>query len=228
MRGLCSVISSGIVAVSGCALIGPPARAEAGAMIELPRPRGDGDMSVERALKSRRSVRTFAPAALTLEEVSQLLWAAQGIRAAPFRTAPSAGALYPLEIYVAVGEVDGLEAGVYRYDPAAHGLHTVAAGDVRKSVANAAYWQKWIAGGAAVLVISGVYERTTKKYGERGVRYVHMEAGHAAQNVYLQARALGLVTTVVGAFRDGRVKRLLGMRDDEQPLSIMPVGRPLD
>ncbi len=228
MRKVISIISAGIIVVPGCALIGSPAMADAGGVVDLPAPRERSDTSVEQALKTRRSTRTFGPAALTLEELSQLLWAAQGIRAAPFRTAPSAGALYPLEVYVAVGDVESLEAGVYRYDSAKHVLRNVKGGDVRKSLANAAHWQKWIAGGAAVLVISAVYDRTTKKYGERGIRYAHMEAGHAAQNVYLQARALALGTVVVGAFRDGRVRRLLRMQDDEQPLSIMPVGRPLD
>jgi SagB-type dehydrogenase family enzyme len=119
-----------------------------------------------------------------------------------------------------------LEAGVYRYDPVAHGLREVRKGDVRKSLSRAAYWQKWAGAGAIALVFSAVYERTTGKYGERGIRYVHMEAGHAAQNVYLQAQALGLGTVIVGAFMDGWVKRVLRMQDEEQPLTIMPVGEP--
>ena len=161
-----------------------------------------------------------------MEELAQLLWSAQGLTSGRFRTAPSAGALYPLEVYVAVGNVEGLDAGVYRYDPAAHALIEVRKGDVLKSLSRAAYWQEWAGAGAIAVVFSAVYERTTGKYGKRGVRFAHMEAGHAAQNVYLQAEALGLGTVVIGAFMDSWVKRALRMRDDEQPLSIMPVGRP--
>lgn len=223
------IIFTSIAILSGCALIGAPdVLAETDTLIELPQPKWEGDVAVEAALRNRRSVRTFKPEPLTLAEVSQLLWAAQGVRVADFRTAPSAGALYPLEVHVAAGNVEGLDAGVYRYDSSAHGLSEVVRGDVRGSLAGAAWRQRWVGEGAIALVISAVYERTTKKYGERGIRYVHMEAGHAAQNVYLQAQALGLRTVIVGAFRDNRVKKVLRLRDDEQPLSIMPVGKPLD
>jgi SagB-type dehydrogenase family enzyme len=158
-------------------------------------------------------------------EVSQLLWAAQGVTASRFRTTPSAGALYPLEVYLVAGDVDELEVGVYRYDSQIHGLKKVVTGDVRKSLANAAYWQEWVGNGAITLVFTGIYERTTGKYGPRGQRYVHMEAGHAAQNVFLQAEALGLGTVIVGAFMDSRVTSVLQLSEDEHPLSIMPVGR---
>lgn len=212
---------------SGCTFVIPPAAlAEPEEPIALPKPRWESDVSVEQALQSRRSVRAFAPDALTLAEVSQLLWAAQGVTAYRYRTAPSAGALYPLEVRLAVGDVDGLPPGVYRYAPAAHALSRTIPEDVRGPLANAAYRQQWAGKGAVVLVLSAVYERTTGKYGERGIRYAHMEAGHAAQNVYLQAEALGLGTVVVGAFVDAWVKRLLHMGEDEEPLAIMPVGRP--
>jgi len=221
------LISIGIVLLSGCALLSPPsAVAQPKALIELPQPRWRGEVSVEQALKSRRSIRSFQTQPLSLDEVSQLLWAAQGITAGRFRTAPSAGALYPLEVHIAVGNVTGVQPGVYRYDPAMHSLREVLKGDVRKSLSRAAYWQEWVGGGAIALVLSAVYERTTSKYGERGIHYVHMEAGHAAQNVYLQAQALGLGTVIVGAFMDSWVKRVLHMQDEEQPLSIMPVGKP--
>ena len=221
------LLSIGIVLLSGCALISPPsALAQPNDLIELPQPRWRGEISVEQALKARRSIRSFQPRPLSLEEVSQLLWAAQGITAGRFRTAPSAGALYPLDVHIAVGDVEGLEPGVYRYDPATHSLREILKGDVRKSLSRAAYWQKWVGGGAIALVFSAVYERTTRKYGERGIRYVHMEAGHAAQNVYLQAQALGLGAVTVGAFMDSWVKRVLHMQNEEQPLSIMPVGEP--
>ncbi len=195
-------------------------------LIELPKPRLDSEASLEQVLKTRRSVRSFLPEPLSLVELSQLLWATQGISSQRLRTVPSAGALYPLEVHVVVGKVTGLESGVYRYHPRKHGLEKTVAGDVREPLASAAYGQSWIGEAAIALVVSGVYKRTTAKYGERGVRYVHMEAGHAAQNLYLQAEALGLGTTTVGAFTDGQVKRLLHMREEEQPLSIMPVGRP--
>lgn len=220
-------IAVGILLLPGCAVVSPrDAAAQTGTVIELPQPRSEGAVTVEQALRSRRSNRTFSPDPLSLAEVSQLLWAAQGIKAGVFRTAPSAGALYPLEVYVVVGNVEGLAAGVYHYEPATHGLREVLQGDVRRSLSRAALGQKWAGGGAIALVIAAVYERTTQKYGERGIRYVHMEAGHAAQNVYLQAQALGLGTVVVGAFRDNKVKKVLQLPDEHQPLSIMPVGKP--
>jgi SagB-type dehydrogenase family enzyme len=192
--------------------------------IALPQPRKISQVSVEQALTTRRSVREFRHQPLTLTEVSQLLWAAQGVTGFRFRTAPSAGGLYPLELYLVAGDVTGLAAGVYRYEAGTHSLKPILEGDVRQSLANAAYWQEWVGNGAIALVFAAVYERTTQKYGPRGKQYVHMEAGHAAQNVYLQAEALGLGTVIVGAFMDSWVQSLLHMNDDEQPLSIMPVG----
>ena len=203
----------------------PHAGNEAGDIIILPEPRDSGEISVEEALLERRSVRNYKNEVLTLAEVSQLLWAAQGItHPGGYRTAPSAGALYPLEVYVVAGNVDGLRPGIYKYRPQGHELKKVAEGDVRAELCAAALDQECIEDGAAVLVFAAVYERTTRKYGERGVRYVHMEVGHAAQNVYLQAVSLGLGTVVVGAFDDGGVEKLLQMQDDERALCIMPVG----
>ncbi len=228
MRVLIFLTAIGFVLLPGCSLSGPPdALAQSELLIELPQPQRIGTISVEQALQSRRSVRTFKRQPLTLEELSQLLWAAQGVTGGRFRTAPSAGALYPLEVYVAVGNVTGLDAGVYRYDPTTHALSEVRKGDVLRPLSRAGYWQKPAGAGAIAIVFSAVYERTTGKYGERGIRFADMEAGHAAQNVYLQAEALGLATVVVGAFMDSWVKRVLHMKDDERPLSIMPVGRPM-
>ncbi len=212
----------------GCASSNPHDRpADSGPIIELPQPRLTGAISVEQALKSRRSVRSFKPEPLTLGELSQLLWAAQGVSGVHYRTAPSAGALYPLEVYVAAENVEGLAAGVYRYNPESHALSEVRKGDVLKSLSRAAYWQEHAGAGAIAIVFSAVYERTTGKYGQQGIRFAHMEAGHAAQNVYLQAEALDLGTVVIGVFMDGWVKRVLRMGDNERPLSIMPVGRPV-
>ena len=199
---------------------------EAGDIIVLPEPLDSGEISVEEALLERRSIRNYKDEALTLAEISQLLWAAQGITdPGGYRTAPSAGALYPLEVYVVTGNVEGLQAGIYKYRPQGHELEKVAGGDVRAELCAAALDQEFIEDGAAVLVFAAVYERTTRKYGERGVRYVHMEVGHAAQNVYLQAGSLGLGTVVVGAFDDDGVEKLVQMEDDERAVCIMPVGR---
>lgn len=173
------------------------------AVRQLPRPTLDGTRPVERALHERRSVREYTGASLTLAELAQLLWAAQGVTTPDgLRTAPSAGALYPLEVSVAVGEVDGLPGGVYRYEPPGHALALVAAGDPRTEVARAALDQECVAAAAAVIAFAADYGRTTGKYGERGRRYVHMEVGHAAQNVCLQAVAAGLGAVVVCASGD--------------------------
>lgn len=194
--------------------------------IKLPAPVHDSNMSVEKALAGRRSVRQFKDMPLDIAEVSQLLWAAQGITDSPgFRTAPSAGALYPLEVYVVAGNVKGLAPGVYKYKPAGHELILVKEGDARAALSNAALGQSVVKDGVIVIVIAGVYERTTAKY-PAGEKYVHMEAGHSAQNVYLQSHALGLGTVVVGAFNDDSIRKATGMAGHERPLYLMPVGRP--
>ena len=198
-------------------------------VIRLPQPRHDSHTSVERTLLERRSVRDFKKDdLLTLEEVSQLLWAAQGVTSAEsFRTAPSAGATYPLEVFIAVGNVRNLPAGIYHYHPNGHHLTNVEKGDRRKDLSVAALEQQFIRDAAAVIVFSAVYDRTTLKYGERGKRYVHIEVGHAAQNVCLQAVALNIGTVTVGALRDDEVKKILKLTDGQEPLYIMPVGRKL-
>ncbi len=195
--------------------------------ISLPDPQYESSTSVESALLRRRSVRDYADEPLTLFEVSQLLWAAQGVTdpRTGFRTAPSAGALYPLEVYAVVGNVDGLAAGIYKYEPHAHALLQVKTGDVRSELTAAALGQTSIRTGAIALIFSAVYERTTRKYGERGIRYVHIEVGHAAQNVYLQAVSLNLGAVVIGAFQDTQVKTIIHLRDEEEPLYIMPIGK---
>jgi len=194
--------------------------------IRLPTPQRDGKMSLERCLHLRRSVRAFAEAPLRLDEVSQLLWAAQGVTGeGGLRTAPSAGARYPLEVYFLAGKVEGLAAGIYKYRPAGHSLRQVAGGDRRRDLAQAALGQQFIAEAPGVFVIAGVYERTAQRYGERASRYVHIEVGHAGQNICLQAVALGLGSVTVGAFRDEQVKRVVGMPAEEAPLYVLPVGR---
>jgi SagB-type dehydrogenase family enzyme len=192
----------------------------------LPPPRLDSTYSLERSLKERRSIRAFSPQPLTLPEVSQLLWAAQGITGAGgLRTAPSAGALYPLEVYLVVGQVQDLAAGVYHYRPDGHRLIPWLPEDKRAEVATAAFGQSWLRHSAVIIVFTAVDTRTTGKYGDRGIRYIALEAGHAGQNVLLQATALGLGAVVVGAFNDPRVDRLLNLPSQEHTLYLLPVGR---
>ncbi|MBU4221528.1 MAG: SagB/ThcOx family dehydrogenase [Euryarchaeota archaeon] len=195
--------------------------------VKLPAPKYDSGTSVEQALLNRRSVREYKDEPMTLTEVSQILWAAQGISDARtgFRTAPSAGALYPLEVYVIIVNVEGAAKGVYKYAPHEHELVKVRDGNVGDEMAAAAVGQTWVGEGGIIIVFCAVYERTTQKYGDRGIRYVHMEVGHAAQNVYLQAVSLNLGTAVVGAFEDEKVRKILNMSDEEDPLYIVPVGK---
>jgi SagB-type dehydrogenase family enzyme len=194
--------------------------------IKLPQPLEDSKTSVEKALQKRRSIRQYKNQPMSLPELAQLLWAAQGITGSGGRrTAPSAGALYPLEVYVVAGNVTGLSAGIYSYEPHKNELHRIAEGDARAELSKAALGQASIKNAAADLVLAAVYERTTVKYGERGIRYVHMEAGHAAQNVLLQAVSLDLGAVVIGAFPDEQVRTALHLSEREHPLSIMPVGK---
>lgn len=197
-----------------------------GTSIKLPQPKYDGSTSVEAALQKRTSVREYKDLPITLSDLSQLLWAAQGFRGPDgLRTAPSAGALYPLEVSVIVGKVSGLQAGIYVYKPEGHELHRVSVGDRRAELSKAARGQSAVQDAAVSLMISAVYERTTVKYCERGNRYVHMEAGHAAENVYLQAVSLNLGTVAIAAFDDDAVKKAASLTIREQPLYIMPVGK---
>jgi len=196
--------------------------------ITLPQPRLAGEMSLEEAIKGRRSERSFKGNPLTLEQVSQLLWAAQGITedGGFKRAAPSAGATYPLDIYLVVGagKVKGLRAGIYHYRVAEHSLEFRQGGDVRRTLAMACVGQMFIAKAPVIMVITAEYARTTRVYGERGIRYVHMEVGHVGQNVYLQAEALGMGTVVIGAFMDEAVASILGLPKEHKPLYVMPIG----
>ncbi len=191
-------------------------------------PTAAGAVSVEEALARRRSIRDYADKPLSLEQVMQLLWAAQGITLPTygFRTAPSAGGTYPLELYVVTkpSGVDGLETGIYQYDPRDHRLARTSSGDFSGQLMAAALDQEWVGAAPANLVITAIFERTTAKYGERGIRYVWQESGHAAQNIYLQAVALGLGNVVIGAFHDSEIQRILNLSDFEKPLYVIPVG----
>jgi len=196
-------------------------------MIQLPSPDTKGKMSLEEALTLRRSIRSYTSEELTLKELSQLLWSAQGItNERGFRTAPSAGATFPLEMFVVANNVEQLEQGIYHYNPFENTLEVVHLKDVSSDLMRASLSQSMLAEGAAVLVFGAVLERTTERYGERGVRYVYNEIGHASQNVHLQAAALNLGTVVIGAYRDDEVENILDLDSDIRVLYMMPVGRP--
>lgn len=195
-------------------------------VISLPAPETAGNASVEEALAGRRSVRQYAGPLPDRSDMAQLLWAAQGLTGSRgFRTAPSAGALYPLEIFVACGNISGLPAGVYRYLPDSHALEQVSGRDAREDLFKSALLQEPVRTAPATIIIAADYNRTTQKYGERGIRYVHMEAGHAAENIYLQAYALGIGTVTIGAFDDNGVRSVLGLPPEKIPLCLMPVGK---
>jgi SagB-type dehydrogenase family enzyme len=194
--------------------------------IELPQVKLDEEPSVGKAMLKRRSVRSYSNESVTLFEISQLLWAAQGVtHQRGFRTSPSAGALYPLELYIVVGKVTNLDAGIYKYTPNQHRLIKIIEGDKRPELCRAALNQSSVKNAPVVIVFCAVYQRTIVKYGERGIRYVFMEVGHSAQNVYLQAVALGIGTVTIGAFNDRKVKKVVKCALNEEPLYIMPVGK---
>jgi SagB-type dehydrogenase family enzyme len=195
--------------------------------IKLPAARLDSGISIEKVLCMRRSIREFTKQPLELSQVGQLAWAAQGLTGPePHRTAPSAGGLYALELYVIAGNVNGLPAGVYRYDLVTHEVVSLLAADIRRELSQAALDQSSITQAAAIFALSALYERISAKYGDRGIRYAHLEAGHAAQNLLLQAVALDLGAVLVGAFDDVKVKGVLRLSKPEVPLYLIPVGKP--
>ena len=205
-----------------CGVTAGPVRSDS--VIKLPSPDTVGQVTVEQALWHRRSVRAFADESLSLKQVGQLLWAAQGLnRGLVGRTAPSAGATYPMDLYLVAGKVKGLKPGVYHYGFDGHFLGFLQGGDHRAELAEAALGQRSISAAPAVLVLAADFSRTARVYGERASRYVYMEAGHVGENVHLQCEALGLGTVMIGAFQDDRVKKFLAT--GQEPLYIMPVGR---
>jgi SagB-type dehydrogenase family enzyme len=190
--------------------------------IDLPAPVVTGAGSLTDALSRRRSVREYQPAPLDLADLSQLLWATQGITSAGGRTAPSAGGLYPLELYLVTGD------GHYRYDPDRHQLEVLGEVDLRSKLSEAALSQDSVEQAGAVFVLSAVYSRTEQKYGDRAERYVQVEVGHAAQNLLLQAVSLELAAVPIGAFHDDQVHEVLGLPGDHEPLYLIPVGHPTE
>lgn len=196
--------------------------------MNLPKPNFESEGSLERAIKDRRTIRSFNTDPLTLKQLSQLLWAAQGITEDRGfkRAAPSGGALYPMDLYAVVAKngVEEMQAGIYRYEPEDHAVSLLSEGDLRDELARAALGQMWLARAPLNLVVTAEYRRICGKYGERGVRYAMIEAGHAGQNIFLQAEALGLGAGIVGAFYDQDVIRVMKIPRSHEPLLIMPVG----
>ncbi|MDH4204002.1 MAG: SagB/ThcOx family dehydrogenase [Desulfobacteraceae bacterium] len=196
--------------------------------MKLPKPRLKGEVSVEEAIKHRRTIRSYLSKPLTLEQLSQIFWAAQGVTEdrGYKRSAASAGALYPLDVYAVVGDngVKGLKAGIYHYDPHKHAALLITEGDLREDVARTALSQMWMARAPLNLVITSEYSRITSKYGTRGERYAMIEAGHVGQNIFLQAEALGLRAGIVGAFHDNDLIRVMKISRSHEPLLVLPVG----
>jgi len=208
-------------------------------IIKLPSPQLKGKVSLEETILRRRSVRRYRREPLDLPQLGQILWSAQGITGTRgFRAAPSAGATYPLEIFVVVGKQgviaseakqtpEELQAGIYHYEADSHSLSLHKAADLRPDLARATLDQEFIIDAPVDIVICALYHRTSYRYGRRGERYVHIEVGHAGENIHLQAVALGLATVEVGAFHDEEVRTVLGVDEQIKPLYIMPVGKPV-
>lgn len=188
-------------------------------LITLPKPNQDGPMSLEKAIAIRRSRRDFLPQPLTFEQIGQLVWAAQGQDASRrYRTSPSAGATYPLELFVVSGD------GLFAYLPAKHSLEKLSGQDLRAALASAAWGQEFVEAAPLTLVFAAEFSRTTNHYGKRGIRYVYMEAGHAAQNIHLQAEVLRLGSVAVGAFDDSSVSKVLELSENLEPIYMVTVG----
>ncbi|HXX68708.1 MAG TPA: SagB/ThcOx family dehydrogenase [Polyangiaceae bacterium] len=212
-----------LVGASGAFANDAPAGASAafsGVDIKLPAPRRSGAISLEEAIARRRSTREFSSRMPADDQLGQLLWAAQGVTDTThgLRAAPSAGALYPLELYLARAD------GVYHYEPGAHGLRRVDTHDERAAMGRAAFGQSAVLQAPILLAVVGIVSRTRAKYGGRAERYVTLEAGHAAQNILLEATALGLAAVPVGAFDDDGLRSALGLASDATPLYVLPVG----
>jgi SagB-type dehydrogenase family enzyme len=199
-----------------------------GAGMKLPQPNMEGSISVEQAIRQRRTIRGYSSQILQVDQLSQLLWSAQGLTGSRRfnRAAPSAGAFYPMDVYAVVGQnsVVQIDSGVYRYETRAHRLALITNQDLRDRVARAAISQMWMANAPINLVITAEYSRVMGKYGKRGIRYAQIEAGHIGQNLFLQAEALGLKAGIVGAFHDKEVAEVMKLPRSHEPLLIMPIG----
>ncbi len=229
------IVSAGIIAYDLYFLGGSPSQITSRVVVStvaLPTPSLTGQMSVETAIQNRRSVRTYSNQSLSLNDVSQLLWAAQGITDTTrnYRAAPSGGHVFPLEVYLVAGKggVTGLDEGVYHYSPANNQLEKLLSGDLRSKLSEIADGQPWVSQAPVNIVITGVYQRTIDKYGNNNVsvRFVQQESGHAGENIYLEATARGLATVALGSYDDNKVKNLLKLPSNEYTLYIFPVGFP--
>jgi SagB-type dehydrogenase family enzyme len=226
MMGDLMAIFWSLIMAMGILLFNPPGSPGAEA-VKLPPPGKMGGMPLAQALEVRRTVRRFAARPLEFRQISQLLWSADGVSdLRGFRTSPSAGGTYPLDLYLVVGEkgVRDLPAGVYHYQVEAHALALLAPGDARAAVARAALHQDWMAQAPVMVAITGQYRRCSARYGDRGVRYTHMEAGNVSQNLSLAAEGLGLGSGIVGAFEDRALAQVLKLPQGHEPLLVIPVG----
>lgn len=213
------ILATALVSFACCSF------ADAEGNVALPEPVIDTGMNLMEAIESRRSVRNYSSSGISLLQLSVILHSAQGITSSRgYRATPSAGATYPMTLYVMAENVNGLESGVYRYLPEDHVLEPVLSGYYLNELQEASLGQPCVGDCAAAVVIASDYSITTAVYGDRGVRYVDMEAGHISQNVYLACTAMDMGTVAVGAFTDQEISQLLQLDDDLVPLYIMPLG----
>jgi len=217
-----------VITVGAMAILASVGIPQSNGVIELPQPTAKSETSLEESIAQRRSVRQFTDEALTLQDVSQLLWAGQGItdKGRELRAAPSAGALYPLELLIVVRNVDGLKQGAYRYLPRKHALRRLKTGELSTELARAALGQRCVREAPLVIAVNGILGRTQVKYGERSRRYMYIEAGCATENILLQAVSMKLGAVVVGAFYDSEVARVVSAGKSEEPLALICVGKP--
>ena len=194
-------------------------------LINLPKPSLKGEISFEEAVLKRRSVRSYSDEPLKIEEVSQLLWASQGITDFDynFRTTPSAGALYPLSIYIVVENVENLDSGIYKYLPESHSVEKIKEGNFRNDIYENSLKQSSIKESSLIIIICADYQITRNKYKEHAEKYVHMESGHVGQNIYLQSVSLNLGVVAVGAFDNQEIKNIINSK--EVPIYIFPIGK---
>lgn len=193
-------------------------------IIKLPKPELQSEISIEEALSTRRSRRSYTEEPLTIRQLSQILWAGQGITEEPyFRTAPSAGALYPIDLYIAVNNVTEVEGGLYRYIPEEHYLHQIDSTSYQAKIYSSGLWQEALKSPPVTILLVADYEVITPKYGNRGIRYTFLEAGHIAQNIYLQCESLGLGTVAIGAFDEQGLQQELPVKNNI--IYLLPVGR---
>ncbi|NLP05923.1 SagB/ThcOx family dehydrogenase [Candidatus Fermentibacteria bacterium] len=218
MRTVAAIVSALILPVTACAA-GP-----AGDSVSLPEHLDPSGLAT--LFESRISTRLFESAPLDAPAVSTVLWAGCGLLDDGRMTVPSAGAIYPLELYLVSGGVEGLEPGIYSYDSRGGSLSMIASGDARAALSTACLGQPWVASAPASVVICARPGRTTARYGDRGISFVWMEAGHSSQNIYLMCAALGLGTVAVGAFDDSLVSSVIGLDEGVVPLYVMPFGHP--